>query len=100
MKQRVSVARAMVHSPTVVLADEPFTGLDASGSGALSALLSELRSAGATLVIVTHNIEEGMALATRVAVMHRGRFVRSARREDVEHISFRDEYRELVGPVD
>jgi heme exporter protein A len=100
MKQRVSVARATVHSPSVVLADEPFTGLDASGSRALATLLSELRASGATLLVVTHNLEEGLSIATRVAVMHRGRLVRTSRREELDSTEFPREYRELVGAID
>jgi heme exporter protein A len=99
MKQRVSIARATVHSPSVVLADEPFTGLDAWGSRALSELLSELRAQGATLVVVTHNLEEGLSIGTRIAVMHRGQIVRSARRGEVDATAFSGEYRELVGAV-
>lgn len=76
MQQRVSIARAVVHEPSVVLADEPFTGLDASGAAALSALFAELRAGGATLVIVTHNLEEALSLCTHAAIMRRGRIVR------------------------
>ena len=76
MQQRVSIARAMVHSPQLVLADEPYSGLDESGARALTALLRELRSAGTAIIIVTHNLIEGLALATHAAVMQRGTFVR------------------------
>ena len=96
MKQRVSVARATVHSPTVILADEPFTGLDASGARALSALLAELRESGAAVVLVTHNIEEGLSLATHAAIMHRGRLVRTDPRNVLEPADFATSYRELV----
>lgn len=77
MKQRVSIARAMVHLPAVVLADEPFTGLDVSGARALSDLLTNLRRTGAALVVVTHNIDEGLSLATHAAIMHRGKLART-----------------------
>ena len=96
MKQRVSIARATVHSPSVVLADEPFTGLDASGARALSDLLAELRSSGAALVLVTHNIDEGVSLATHVAVMDRGKIVRSDSRQSIDETKFAAEYRNLV----
>jgi heme exporter protein A len=96
MKQRVSVARATVHAPTVVLADEPFTGLDASGARALSEVLRDLREAGAALVLVTHNIEEGLSLATHAAIMHRGRLVRTDRRDALEPAEYATSYRELV----
>ena len=96
MKQRVSIARATVHSPSVVLADEPFTGLDASGARALSDLLAGLRSSGAALVLVTHNIDEGLSLATHAAVMNRGKLVRSDSRSSIDDSSFAAEYRHLV----
>ncbi len=96
LQQRVSVARAMVHEPEVVLLDEPFTGLDAAGAAALSAVLTELRSQNAALVLVTHNIDEGLALATRAAIMQRGRFVRVEEREGLDATSYAASYRELV----
>jgi heme exporter protein A len=96
MKQRVSIARATVHNPKVVLADEPFTGLDVSGARALSQLLQELRASGAALVLVTHNIDEGLSLATHAAIMNEGKLVRSAKRADIDSAGFAGEYRELV----
>jgi len=96
MKQRVSVARATVHDPTVILADEPFTGLDASGARALSALLGDLRESGAAVVLVTHNIEEGLSLATHAAVMHRGRLVRTDARGEIDSAEYAASYRVLV----
>jgi heme exporter protein A len=96
MKQRVSIARATVHNPTVVLADEPFTGLDVAGARALSDLLAELRSSGAALVLVTHNIDEGLSLATHAAVMNRGQLLRSEPRASIDESKFAAEYRELV----
>lgn len=96
MKQRVSVARATVHDPAVVLADEPFTGLDVIGSKALSTLLNELKSRGAALVLVTHNVEEGLSLATHAAIMNRGRVVRTESRAGMDAAAFAGQYEELV----
>jgi heme exporter protein A len=76
LQQRVSIARATVHGPGVVLLDEPYTGLDESGSGALTTLLQAMRARGATLVLVTHNVPEGLALATHAGIMTGGRFAR------------------------
>jgi ABC-type multidrug transport system ATPase subunit len=76
MQQRVSIARALVHSPQVVLADEPYSGLDDSGVRALAVLLKELRASGTAIVMVTHNLAEGLGLASHAAVMQRGKFVR------------------------
>ncbi|WP_211262451.1 ABC transporter ATP-binding protein [Nitriliruptor alkaliphilus] len=73
-QQRVALARALAPSPELVLLDEPFSGLDA----ALRATVREevrsiLRAADATAVVVTHDQEEALSLADRVAVMDRGR---------------------------
>jgi heme exporter protein A len=96
MQQRVSIARAMVHSPALVLADEPYNGLDESGASALTTLLTDLRAAGTNLVIVTHNIPEGLALATTAAVMNRGRFVALEPASATDPASFARRYRESV----
>ena len=82
MQQRVSIARATVHEPRVVLLDEPFTGLDDSGSAALAAHIAALRAAGTTMVLVTHQIAEGLALATHAAIMRDGALVRLETRRD------------------
>ncbi|HEX6573865.1 MAG TPA: heme ABC exporter ATP-binding protein CcmA [Gemmatimonadaceae bacterium] len=96
MKQRVSVARAIVHNPDVLLADEPFTGLDVVGAKALSTLLIESRSRGAALVIVTHNVDEGLSLATRAAIMNRGSMVSIEDRTAIEPHSFGSRYAAMV----
>jgi heme exporter protein A len=96
MQQRVSIARAMVHEPQIVLADEPYNGLDESGARALTALLQELRASGAAIIIVTHNLAEGLSLATHAAVMRGGRFVRYDRRADVDAASYSNTYREAL----
>jgi heme exporter protein A len=96
LQQRVSIARAIVHEPRLILCDEPYTGLDAAGSAALTAVLEERRASGAALVLVTHNLDEGLVLATHAAVMQRGRFTRYERRADVDSSGYAAEYRELV----
>ena len=96
LQQRVSIARAIVHDPRVVLLDEPYTGLDEAGAAALTAVLVELKAAGAALLLVTHNLGEGLAIATHAAVMRAGRFARFERREELEPARYADEYRELV----
>ncbi len=96
MRQRVSIARATVHQPDVVLADEPFTGLDIVGSSALAGLLTGLLARGAALVLVTHNLEEGLSLATNAAIMHRGRIVRHDERGAIDAGTFAHEYQQLV----
>lgn len=96
LQQRVAIARAIVHNPDVLLADEPYTGLDEQGGAALTALLRERRDAGAALIVVTHHLHEGLALATHAAVMRGGRFVRYDRADGLETQRYAAEYRELV----
>ena len=96
LRQRVSIARALVHEPQVMLLDEPFTGLDDAGASALGEALRAVRATGAALVLVTHNIAEGLSLATRAAVMHRGQFVRITDTTGAEPSAFAFAYREMV----
>lgn len=98
MQQRVSIARAMVHGPTVLLLDEPYSGLDDAGAQQLTELLEAERARGATLVVVTHNVSEGLALATHAAIMIAGRFARFDRVEakTVDAPAYAADYRALV----
>ena len=96
LQQRVAIARAIVHAPDVLLADEPYSGLDAQGGAALTALLQERRAAGAAIVVVTHHLQEGLALASHAAVMRAGRFVRFEEAAGLDPVRYADEYRELV----
>lgn len=100
LRQRVSIARAMVHAPSVVLLDEPFSGLDEAGAVALTTLLAGLRTNGATLVVVTHNVAEGLALATHAAIMTDGAFIRFEKRAipgASDAARYAAEYRDAVG---
>jgi len=75
MLQRLAIARALLHDPEIVLLDEPFTGLDQRAAGALRDQLARLRAERRTVVLVTHNLDEGLDLATHVAIQVGGRFV-------------------------
>ncbi len=97
MQQRVTVARALVHAPRVLLLDEPFTGLDDAGSATLAETLAELARDGAALLLVTHDVREGLALATQVAVMRRGKIaLHEPRIASGEPDAFIRRYREVV----
>jgi len=71
-QQRVTIARALLHDPPVLLLDEPDTGLDLA---AFSLLESLATSGGRAVVLTTHNLAAGLRLGTRVAVLSRGRLV-------------------------
>jgi iron(III) transport system ATP-binding protein len=82
--QRVALARAMVPRPSVMLMDEPFSGLDVQLRDHLQEeTLALLRETRATCMIVTHNPEEAMRLGDRVAVMQAGRVMQIGRAEDL-----------------
>ncbi len=95
-QQRVSIARAIVHGPALVLLDEPYTGLDVAGAAALTSLLVSLRDDGASLALVTHSLEEGLALATHAAVMLDGQIRRIDATAGLNASQFADEYRRLA----
>jgi heme exporter protein A len=99
LQQRVSIARAIVHQPSVVLLDEPYTGLDAAGSAALTEMLQVLRQARAALVLVTHNVDEGLAVASRAAVMLAGKIVRLDESDRLDAREYQAMYRAMVVPA-
>ena len=68
MTQRLSIARALVHDPQILLLDEPYTGLDRQAASAFTALLLTMRGSR-TIVLTTHSIEQGVALSDRVAIL-------------------------------
>lgn len=96
MRQRLALARALLHEPAVVLLDEPYTGLDPSAADVLRGVLSELRDGRRTVIMVTHNLRQGLELATRVAIQVAGRFAWQGARSDVDPDAFERRYHEVV----
>lgn len=96
MRQRLALARALLHDPDVVLLDEPYTGLDPSAAAVLRGVLTGLKDGRRTVVMVTHNIGEGIALASQVAIQVRGRFAWQGSRADVEAVDFERLYHRVV----
>jgi sodium transport system ATP-binding protein len=73
MKQKVSIARTIVHDPPVLIFDEPTSGLDVLVARAVLQKIGELRDQGKTIVFSTHAMHEVARLCSRVAVIHKGR---------------------------
>lgn len=73
MAQRLSIARAVVHDPALLLLDEPFTGLDELSAERLSTRLASQRESGRILALVTHDPRRAVELSDRAIVLHRGR---------------------------
>jgi heme ABC exporter ATP-binding subunit CcmA len=72
MRQRLALARTFIHSPKILLLDEPFTSLDDRAIAMLSELLTEARAGGATIVLSTHQLREALAIASHVALVENG----------------------------
>ena len=96
MRQRLALARALLHDPHLVLLDEPFTGLDPSAALVLQDVLRELQGGRRTVVMVTHNLSEGLALATRVAIQVAGKLAWQGTAEDTERDGFERRYHDVV----
>jgi sodium transport system ATP-binding protein len=77
MKQKVSIARAIVHDPPVLIFDEPTLGLDVLVARALLQTVAELREAGKCIIYSTHIMREVERLCDRVAIVHHGRILAS-----------------------
>ncbi len=83
MKQRLGIARAMIHRPKVLVLDEPASGLDPKARIELRTLLRSARDEGATILISSHILTELEGFCTSIGVMEKGRLVRSGRLEEV-----------------
>jgi ABC-type multidrug transport system ATPase subunit len=75
MRQRLALERALIHAPTLVLLDEPFTGLDDRAVGLVAARFKQLAAAGAIVVLATHDLDLADGLITRMAVVRSGRLL-------------------------
>ncbi len=96
MTQRVSIARALVNDPSVVLLDEPYSGLDPHAMRIFDELIESVRE-NRTFVMVSHDLDKGLALADHVLVLARGRVVAFAEKESLALDEFHDLYRSTVG---
>ncbi len=96
MKQRLAVARAIVHDPKILLLDEPYSGLDQHGTRIFNEMLKLLKTQKRTILMTTHNISEGFELSDRVAILSNGTFVFESPTNEIEDTKFTDIYFEKV----
>ena len=75
MKRRLLVAKAMVHSPPILVLDEPTAGVDVELRRQLWDYVRELNAQGVTIVLTTHYLEEAEELCDRIAIIHHGRVI-------------------------
>jgi heme ABC exporter ATP-binding subunit CcmA len=94
--QRLSIARAILHHPHILLLDEPETGLDQKALELLKEALDTLSEDERTVVMTTHNLERGLALGDRAIILVEGRVVFEERKQALDLARFRETYRQLV----
>src|SRR6058998_569857 len=83
MRQKVAIARALVHDPPVLLLDEPATALDPEMSQMLRAFIISLRARHRAILLTTHDLDEAQRIADRVVVLYKGRVVRIGATTDI-----------------
>ena len=83
MAQRVAIARAIVHDPQLLLADEPFDGLDAPSTAVLEQILADLHESGKTLILANHDITQSLRLTDRTVVLRTGEVAINERSRDL-----------------
>lgn len=74
-RQRVNLARALIHRPPVMLLDEPTLGLDVLGSQVVTEYVSHLRDEGKAVILTTHHLDDAERLCSRFGLLHKGRLV-------------------------
>jgi ABC-2 type transport system ATP-binding protein len=75
MKQKIALASALIHEPSLILLDEPLTGLDASAARLVKDILLEFLRAGGSVILTTHILEVAERLAERIGIMSGGRLI-------------------------
>ncbi len=92
MKQKLALARSLMHDPSVLLLDEPTSAMDPESSRLVRDEIARLRSSQRTIVICTHNLAEAEALADHIAIIYRGRILLNGTLNDLK--------RQVLGPVE
>lgn len=97
MLQRLTIARATLHEPDVLLLDEPYTGLDQDASALLDELLQRESDNGRTILMITHDLVHGLDLCDRVAILSRGKIACELNSRDVSAAEFLELYTRHTG---
>lgn len=96
MLQRLTIARATLHQPEVLLLDEPYTGLDQEASGILEGLLEQEKARGRTILMITHDFARGLNLCDRIAILNRGKIVTEVARAAISQGDFLTLYTDIT----
>ncbi|NIV32738.1 MAG: heme ABC exporter ATP-binding protein CcmA [Anaerolineae bacterium] len=99
MVQRLAIARAILHDPAIMLLDEPYTGLDLQAADMLRAVLEELAASNRTVILTTHNLEQGLEMCDRAAILNRGKMAWQGERAGLDLESMKATYRDVTRPA-
>jgi ABC-2 type transport system ATP-binding protein/sodium transport system ATP-binding protein len=86
-KQRVNLARSLIHDPPVMLLDEPTLGLDVFGTQVVTEFIGHLRDEGKAVILCTHGLDEAQRLCGRFGLMDRGRIVSEGTLQELRELS-------------
>jgi heme exporter protein A len=92
MQQRISLSRAIIHSPTIMFLDEPEVGLDPRAVSMMQEILTAARNEGNTVLLTTHNLERGLELCDRLAILNEGKIVYQGLKEGMDTANFKSIY--------
>lgn len=97
MTQRLSIARALIHEPSILFLDEPYTGLDQHAASTFESVLCGLDAQNTTKIMISHNMDRSLKLCDRVLILNKGTIVFDRLRRDVGSIDdFKTVYESIV----
>ncbi|MBI4299234.1 MAG: heme ABC exporter ATP-binding protein CcmA [Chloroflexi bacterium] len=97
MQKRLSIARALLHHPSILLLDEPESGLDQEALGLLQKAIGITKGSLRAVLMTTHNVEYGLSMADRVAIIADGKIVHKESKETLDVAGFRNTYLHFTG---
>ncbi|GAB4276114.1 MAG: ABC transporter ATP-binding protein [Candidatus Promineifilaceae bacterium] len=96
MTQRLTIARATLHEPDILLMDEPYTGLDQDASQLLDNLLLAEHAKGRTILMITHDLVHGLNICDRAVILARGKILADINSKAISPGEFLDQYSEVT----
>ncbi len=86
MKQRLSIARALIHDPPILFLDEPYTGLDQHASATFDRILGGMNAHDKTRVLISHDIERGIAMCDRAIILTNGHIAHEMSNSEIQNL--------------
>jgi heme exporter protein A len=97
MQQRLAIARVLLHSPAILLLDEPYTGLDQQAAEDVQELLRQSQAADRTIILSTHDLQRGLELCDDIAIQYQGKIVYHCPALGIDVRSFEQLYVDHIG---